>query len=388
MSRTFEQTLAAVEVRPVQDASDLKAFIDLPWKIYRADPYWVPQLKIAVKDILDVKKNPFFRHAERELFLARLDGEVVGRVAAIVDHNHNQFHKDKLGFFGFFEVMPEPAVATALMNEVKSWIAAKGLTTLRGPMNPSTNHEMGLLIDGFQDAPSVMMTYNPSYYIDYLEANGFRKAKDVYAYDITAETKFSDRLTRHSERMRSRSHITFREINLKKFEEEVDLILEIYNDAWENNWGFVPMENAEFRHLAKDMKAIVDPRLVLVAEVDGKAAGFSLALPDVNQVFAKIPNGKLLPTGLVKLLWYLKGPGRKSTINRCRIITLGVRKEYQQLGLGPLFYTEYLRRGPAFGYPTGECSWILEDNIPMNRALEFMGAKRTKTYRVYDTSLV
>ncbi len=373
-----------VQVREVRSSKQWDQFIDLPWKIYGNDPNWVPPLRIAVKDMLDVQKNPFFKHAFMNAWLAIQDGQVVGRIVGVVDDNHNKFHNESTAFFGFFESIDDSSVARALFAEVEAWSLSRGMKVLRGPVQLSTNHECGLLVEGFQDPPSVMMTYNPPYYAKLIEAEGFAKSKDLLAYNVEQGSRFSERLLAQSERLKANGSVTFRTVNMSKFTEEVDRILEIYNDAWEDNWGFVPMNPEEFRHMAKDMKAIVDPELLLIAEVRGEPAGFGLALPDVHQVFKKIPDGKLLPFGLFKLLWNAKGPGRKKTINRCRILTLGIKKAYRNFSLGPLFYTEYLRRGPAAGYPTGEASWILEDNRAMNRALEMMCGARTKVYRIYD----
>jgi GNAT superfamily N-acetyltransferase len=376
------------QLKTVQSSSDWKDFIELPWKIYKGNPNWVPPLRIAVKDMLDVTKNPFFKHAQMHPVVAYRDGQCVGRIVGIIDETHNKFHKELTGFFGFYEAIEDQSLAKLLFDEVAKWARERGMKILRGPMNPSTNHECGLLVEGFNLSPQVMMTYNPPYYARQIEALGFHKAKDLYAYDIDGrKVKFSDRLIAHSERLKKRGAVTFRPVNMKKFEEEVKMILEIYNDAWESNWGFVPMDDEEFQHLAKDMKMIVDPELLLIAEVRGEPAAFALTLPDVNQVFHKVHDGKLFPFGIFKLLWNLKGPGRRKTINRCRILTLGIKKKFQQVGIGPLLYTEYLRRGPALGYPVGEASWILEDNLPMNKALELMGSERTKTYRIYDRAL-
>jgi hypothetical protein len=261
------------------------------------------------------------------------------------------------------------------------------MSTLRGPMNPSTNHECGLLVEGFDDAPTVMMTYNPPYYAKLLEGWGLGKAKDLLAYTIDSKNKFSERLIAQAERLKRRGSVTFRPVNMKDFDGEVERILEIYNDAWEKNWGFVPMDREEFRHMAKDMKLILDPELLMIAEVKGETAGFALALPDANQAIAKVRDGELLPTGILKLLWHLKGPARKKTIKRCRIITLGIKKAYQQYGIGPLLYNEYVTKGPKLGYKICEASWILEDNVQMNRALEHMCGERTKVYRIYDRAL-
>jgi hypothetical protein len=377
-----------IQLKAVESKSEWSTFIDLPWSIYKNDPNWVPPLKIAIKDILDVNKNPFFKHASMHPFLAFKNEKCVGRIIGILDENHNRFHSEKVAFFGFFECINDQEVADLLLNKVAEWAKAEGMSVVRGPMSPSTNHECGLLVEGFNDPPTVMTTYNPEYYRSLLENWGMTKSKDMYAYDIDARrAKFADRLMAHSERLKKNGSVKFRTIRMSDFNLEVERILEIYNDAWEKNWGFVPMDPEEFRHMAKDMRPIVDPELCLIAEIHGETVGFALTLPDVNQAIAKIRNGKLLPTGLLKLLWHLKGPGRKNTINRCRVITLGIKKKYMSYGIGPMFYTEYLKRAPALGYPIGEASWILEDNKPMNKALQMMCGERTKVYRIYDRSL-
>jgi GNAT superfamily N-acetyltransferase len=365
-------------------------FISLPWDIYAGDRNWVPPLRVALKDALDERKNPFFKHAVKEAWLVRRDSDrhVVGRVVGVVDRAHDEFHGERLVFFGYFEAIDDPRVTAMLLDAVRDWGRARGQTTLRGPVNLSTNHECGLLVEGFDDPPAVMMTYNPPYYAAHFQAYGLAKAKDLYAYDIAKEgAKFANRLVRHADQLRERGRVTFRTPRMKDFWREVDLILDIYNDAWEKNWGFVPMTREEFRHLAKDLKMILDPRLLLIAEVDGRPAGFAVTLPDVNQAIHKIRDGRLLPTGLFKLLWHIQGPGRKKTIKRCRIITLGIKRGYQAYGIGPLLYTEYLRRGPELGYESGEASWILEDNRPMNQALRLMNGRRNKVYRIYDLPL-
>jgi ribosomal protein S18 acetylase RimI-like enzyme len=375
------------QLKVVESRSDWSQFIDLPWKIYKGDPHWVPPLKLAVKDLLDVKKNPFFKHAKMHPLLVFHGKECVGRALGVVDENHNQFHEEKVVFFGFFEAIHDHEVTRLLLDEIARWGRIQGMTVMRGPMNPSTNHECGLLVEGFDDSPYVMMTYNPPYYIELLEKYGMVKAKDLYSYEVSHGAHFSKVILAQAERLKKRGAVTFRPVNLKIFDQEVEKLLEVYNDAWEKNWGFVPMSPEEFRHLAQDMKMVIDPDLCLIAEVKGEIAGFALALPDVNQVFKKLSRGTLLPFGLFKLLWNLKGPGRKKTINRCRIITLGIKKAYRDYGIGPLLYTEYLKRGPESGYPTGEASWILEDNKPMNKALNHMCGEKTKTYRIYDRSL-
>lgn len=374
-------------LKRVESKQDWNDFIDLPWDIYGDNPVWVPPLKIAVRDILSVEKNPFFKHAIMYPVIAYQNGKRVGRIVGVVDDHHNHFHKEQTGFFGFFECIDDQKIAHALLDEVTQWVKSRGMSMLRGPMNPSTNHECGLLVEGFEHSPSIMMTYNPPYYGKLLESWGLGKSKDLFAYDIDGRTaRFAERLMAQSERLKQRSDIVLREINMRDFEGEIERVLEIYNDAWEQNWGFVPMTPEEFRHMAKDLKAVLDPRLLLIAEIRGEAVAFALTLPDVNQAIAKVRDGKLFPTGLLKLLWYTKGPGKK-VINRCRILTLGIKKAFRNHALGPLLYTEYFKRGPGNGYPVGEASWILDDNKAMNKALELMDGKRNKVYRIYDRAL-
>lgn len=379
--------MAKIHTQQVKTKKDWDTFIGFPWEIYEGFPHWVPPLRIAVKDTLDLKKNPFFKHAVMYPLLAFDGNKCVGRAVGVIDENHNKFHSEKVAFFGFFESINDQAVANALLEEISKWARQNGMDTLRGPMSPSTNHECGLLVEGFEDAPTVMMTYNPPYYATLLEAWGLVKAKDLYAYNVSEGAQFSERMMAHAEKLRKSSSVVFRSMNMNDFDNEVGRILEIYNDAWEKNWGFVPMSEEEFRHMAKDMKAIIDPRLCLIAEIKGQPVAFALTLPDINQAIKKVKDGKLLPTGLLKLLWHAKGPAKKTTINRCRILTLGIKKAFREYGLGSLFYSEYLTRGPALGYPTGEASWILEDNKAMNKALKLMCGEKTKTYRIYDRSL-
>lgn len=376
------------QIRPVETKTEWSQFIGLPWKIYKNDPNWVPPLRMAVRDVLDVNKNPFFRHAYMRPFLAWRDGEPVGRIVGIIDDVYNRFHKSSTAFFGFYESINDQTLAEELFEAAAVWARSRGMNSFIGPMNPSTNHECGLLVEGFEDPPQVMMPYNPEYYSKLFEKTGFIKAKDLLAYAIRTDAKFSDKLLAHSEKLKQNAAVTLRPIDMSRFDSEVTNILEIYNDAWESNWGFIPMDEVEFRHMAKEMKAVMDPKLLMIVEVQGRPAAFGLALPDVNQALKKIKNGRLCPMGIAKLLWFLKGPGRKKTINRCRVLTLGVKKDYQKLGLGPLIYPEYLKIAASLGYyKGGEASWILEDNIPMNRALEMMCGKRTKVYRLYSRSI-
>ena len=373
-----------MELQPVTDKRQWEAFIGLPWSIYRNDQVWVPPLRIAVRDLLDVDKNPFFRHARMRPLLAIRDGEVVGRVAGIIDDVHNHYHGERTGFFGFFECVNDQAVCNALMDDVSEWVRSQGMRQLRGPMNPSTNHECGLLIDGFDKPPRIMMTYNPRYYVGLLEGAGFAKIKDLQAWDVDSANPFTERLIKVADRQRRRNRITVRTVDMKRFDQEIETIMDIYNHAWGKNWGFVPMDETEFRHMAKDMKLILDPSMVLIVQVDGEPAAFGLALPNINQVLARVRDGRLLPTGIFKLLWYYFGPGRRHAISESRILTLGIKEQFRRLGLGALLYVEYLKRSPASGVMVGEASWILEDNTDMIASLEAMSAKITRRYRIYQ----
>ncbi len=368
----------AIEVVAATGKSGLNEFIEVPWSIYRNDAVWVPPLRIAVRELLDRKKHPFYTNAEAEFFLAKRDGRTVGRIAAIIDRNHNKFHGENAGFFGFFESIDDPAVAGALVSTARDWAAKRGAGFLRGPVNPSTNYECGLLVENFDASPMVMMTYNPRYYPGLLEKAGLRKEKDLYAYANTADGVDLDRIGRVANRALTRNGVTIRPVNMKDFDGEVARIWDIYNAAWSRNWGFVPMTREEFFLMGKEMKQILKPDLVLIGEAKGRMIGFALALPDVN--FALKPaNGKLLPTGLFKILYYQR------LIRSVRVIALGVVEEFRTSGVAAGFYAELVRNARKLGFDQEcEMSWILEDNILMNRSLELMGAKRSRTYRLYQ----
>ena len=370
-----------LRVEPVERKKDLREFLRLPWKIYRGDPNWVPPLLREEKARFDPSRNPFFEHAEVALFLAKRDGEPVGRIAAIVNYAHNEFWGDKVGFFGFFEGPQDEEVAGRLFEEAGRWLREKGMEVMRGPMEFSTNETCGMLVEGFGRPPMVMMSYNPPYYPQLLEALGFRKAKDLYAFYIRADVPIPEKVARIARMVQERGGIRVRSLRMKEFWEEVKRVKIIYNSAWSKNWGFVPMTDAEFEHIAKELKQIVEPELVLFAETeDGEPVGYSMAVPDVNQVLRRI-NGRLDPLSLAKLLWY----SRK--INEGRLMTLGVREGFRRRGIEAVFYMRTLEAARKLGYVGGELSWTLEDNHLINRAIETMGAKRYKTYRIYDRGL-
>jgi ribosomal protein S18 acetylase RimI-like enzyme len=372
-----------VAVTPVRSSGDKLAFIRMVYPIYEGDPNWVAPLEMERKDFLDPKKNPFFEFGEVELFLARRGGQVVGRIAAVRDPHYNEFHGTNEGFFGLFECINDAGVARALFDAASQWLRSKGFNKVLGPMNFSTNQECGLLVDGFTP-PAIMTTYNPPYYAALIEANGFTKAKDLFSFELSSSAQPPEKVVRIAEKIRQREGITVRSVDLKNFEAEVSLIKGIYNAAWEKNWGFVPMTDHEFDHLAREMKQIVRSELLLIAEVKGEPVAFSMTIPEANEAL-KVANGRLttfgLPIGLVKLLL----ASRK--IRRLRLITLGIKEGYRRRGLDAILYLETLRTANQLGYEGGEISWTLEDNHLVNRAIESMGAKRSKTHRIYERPL-
>jgi GNAT superfamily N-acetyltransferase len=354
-----------------------KEFVELPYRLYRADPNWVPPLRIAVKELLNTEKHPFYANAEMAGFVAQEDDRTVGRIAAIVDKNFNRFHEDNIGFFGFLEMIDSQPVADALLRAAREWLQAKQVRAIQGPMNPSSNYECGLLVDGFDSSPYVMMTYNPPYYGERIENAGWRKAKDLYAYISSTAGVASEKVNRVAGRALKHNGVTVRPIDMKRFDQEVEAVWQVYNSAWERNWGFVPMTKEEFLLQGKEMKQILVPDLVLIGEVNGRVVGFALALPDINYAL-KPAGGNLLPFGLVKILYYQR------LVKNLRVVALGVVEEYRTAGVAAGFYAALIQNARRLGYKDCEMSWILEDNVLMNRSLEALGAKRYKTYRIYE----
>jgi GNAT superfamily N-acetyltransferase len=375
---------AAPRIREIARGESLRPFIDVAWTANARDPHWVPPLRMAVEPALDRDKHPFHLHAEVAYFVAERGGSVVGRIAAIVNHRHNEFHEDRVGFFGLFESMDDAGVAGALVETAAAWLRARGMDTIRGPVNLSTNEEIsspGVLVEGFGTPPFVTMSHNPPYYGPLLEGTGLVKARDLLAYLIETN-QAPERLVRGVERLQQREGVTLRPLRLKRLAEEVRIIQGVYNSAWSRNWGFVPMTDEEFQYIAKDLKSVVDPDLVNIAEKDGEAVGFSISLPNLNEALRHLPDGRLFPFGVFKFLWH------RRKIRSVRIMTLGLRPEYQKSsGLGGLMYLNTFRVGQRKGYDIGEASWILEDNHLMNQALEKTGFREYKRYRVYERAL-
>ncbi|GJG86194.1 hypothetical protein tb265_13750 [Gemmatimonadetes bacterium T265] len=379
----------------MRTAADRRAFISLPFRLHRGHLHWVPPLRSEVAALINPKKHPFHAHAEVELFLARnRSGAVVGRVAAIRNRLHEDTHGESVGFFGLFECERDHDTARALLDAAADWLRERGLTTMRGPANFSSNEDWGLLVDGFDRDPSIMMPYNPPYYAELIEDAGFHKAKDVLAYELSADTLgvppnivptdsdpyIPERLRNFERLARERFGVVVRPFDKANFDAEVKRIRDLYNGAWEANWGFVPFTEDEFDHLAKQLKPVADFDLIAFVEVKGETAGFAIALPDLNQAL-KPMNGRLFPIGWAKGLWY----GRK--INALRVLTLGVLPQYRRTGAAELLYLYLFRTGLRKKMRTGEFSWILEDNLAMRTPMEKLGAVVTKRYRLYDREL-
>lgn len=372
-----------LHVRELAEGQSLDEFIDLSWRVNAGDPQWIPPLRMALRTALDRSRHPFHDHADVAYFIARRGDEPVGRIAAIANHLHNQFHEDRTGFFGLFEAVDDPAVATALLETAERWLRDRGMDRMRGPVNLSTNEEIaspGVLIEGFDTPPMAMMTHNPPYYERLMEGAGLSKAKDLIAFWMD-DPDPPERLVRGMTRVVERMDAVIRPLDLKRFRQDVDIIKGIYNAAWSRNWGFVPMTDAEFDHMAKEFRPIVDPSLCLIAEVAGEPVGFSLAIPNINHALRHLRDGRLFPFGLFRFLWH------KRKIRGIRVITLGFKPGYQHSGLGAALYLRGWLAGTARGYDHGEASWILEDNLDMVRPLERMGARAYKRYRLYERAL-
>ncbi|MEQ9423695.1 MAG: hypothetical protein RJQ09_04700 [Cyclobacteriaceae bacterium] len=367
-----------LEIRKVETKNDLKRFIDFPHDLYKNDPNYVPELFIAQKDLLS-PKHPFFLHSKADLFLAKKEEKIVGRITAIRNNNYIEYTGKNIGFFGFFDTIDDESVSSALLRKACDWVKAEGLEGIMGPESYSTNETCGALIEGFNIPPQVMMTYNKPYYPEHIEAFGFKKEMDLLAYKFI-QSGFTDRLKRGAELVRQRlerNAITIRKFNMKKMDEEVEKLKLIYNSAWEKNWGFVPMTDEEFVHAAKDLKQIVDPDFLLIAEKDGEPIGYSLTLPNFNEVLIKVKRGRLLPTGIFKILL------NKNKIKGIRIITLGILEQYRKLGIDAYFYFKAYEEAIKKGITYGEASWVLETNEMMNRAIVNINGELYKKYRLY-----
>ena len=369
-----------VEITQVASKAERDAFIKFPWRIYQGDPAWVPPLLLERKEFLDQKKHPFFEHGAAALFLARSGGKIVGRIMASDDPNYNAFHQSSVGCFGLFECVNDPAVAAALFEAATNWLRARGRDEIMGPIDYSTNYVCGLLVEGFDFPPTLLTAHNPPYYPALIEGLGFNKVIDFYAWWFSEPARAATRLRRLAASLRKRDAATIRQGNLNNFRAEAGRLREIYNDAWKENWGFVPFTEKEFEFMAKELKQLVVPEFTLIAEVGDEPVGFILCVPDINVAFRKI-NGRLtsygLPIGLAKLLYH------KSRIRTARLIALGVKPKYRRGGIAEMLVLRIIEDAMIKRGFTGELSMTLEDNHLINRFLAAIGAKKYKTYRIY-----
>jgi GNAT superfamily N-acetyltransferase len=370
-------------IEEVFSPRQIREFINLPKRIYRGNENWVPPLGIAMRELLDRRKHPFHEHAEVAFFLARAsDGRVVGRIAAFVNHLHNEYHFEKTGFFGFLEGEADQDVFSSLLGRAEEWVAARGMERIRGPFSYSTNEECGLLVKGFDMPPLIMMPYNPEYYQELIQAAGFNPLRDLLAYWTDSDVNDFSRLNRIAGMLKRREDVKIRNFRMSDYFDEVSAVMDIYNECWRENWGFVPMTALEFEHMGKELRSVLVSQLSPIIESGGKPVAFAIALPDANQAI-KAGKGRLIPTLLA-----LKVPPFKVSIDRVRVLLLGVRKAFRGRGLEAVLIDHVVRESRVLGMGRGELSWVLTDNIPMRRILEdVIGASQYKTYRIYQKDL-
>lgn len=376
----------AISIRRIVPGTPaVKDFIRVPYGIYKDDPNWIPPLDMDIGDRLNPKKNPFFEHADAMYFVAERDGALVGRVTAQIDHEHQKRYGDAAGFFGFLDTVEDPAVCAALLDAAAAWLRERGMKTIRGPLSLSINEELGLLVEGFETPPQIMMPHHRPYQGGLVEAAGFHKLKDLYAWEYhTGEVSARARKA-HDELIRE-PNLRIRTAEIKHMERDVRIITDIYNDAWSENWGYVPATEREVKKMAEDFKLILIPDIALIAEVDGEPAAVSIGLPNINECIRDL-DGKLLPFGWAKLLWRLKVKKPSSG----RLIILGIKKKFRVqkkwAGLSIALYVEMNERARRLGMTHNELSWTLEDNGPVNVGIKMMGGKIYKRYRIYERAL-
>jgi GNAT superfamily N-acetyltransferase len=371
--------MGTVSIVPVTTARQTRQFIEFPYVLYSGHPHWIPPLRRDERRRLSAKHNPFLAHASIALWLAQDKGRVTGRIAAIDDRLHNEKYGEHTTWFGFLEAA-DAATTQALLEAVEQWARKRGSALVRGPANPSLNESAGLLVEGFDEDPYVLMPYNPPEYAAFVEGAGYHKVKDLLAWSLDLTLPLGERISRLADRARQRQGFILRTVDMRQFDRELKNLLAIYRTAWTDNWGFVPPTDAEISQLAADLRPILDPAIVLFAERAGTAVGCAIAVPDVNQVLKRM-HGRLLPFGLVPFL------RRGSIINQARALLLGVVPELRRSGLYPLLIAESVRRGVARGYRRAELSWTLEDNDAVNAGIEAAGGVRNKIYRLYERRL-
>ena len=373
-----------VEIKPARTKREIKAFIRFPFDLYRSEPLWVAPLNSERRKMLDRSSNPFFEHAEAEYLTAWRDGRMVGRMSAHVDNNLNEFQDNRWGLFGFFECEDDQEAADALLKAGAEWLKERGRDRMIGPMSFTTNDECGILVDGFDKPPSILTDWTMPYYPKLLEASGFVKAMDTFMWSLRVDQRDSvhPAIWQMADEVKTKYGITVRPMRTNDLEREVERFLEVYDEAWEKNWGFVPLNHAEARHYAKALKPILDDNWAFIAEHDesGEVVGASLTLPDFNQVLVKL-NGRLLPFGWIKALWLTR------KIDRVRVFALGVKRDWQHTGIAAKMYALHFDSAERTPQSWGETGWILESNVAMNRAMQGMGGEITRRYRIYELLL-
>ncbi len=369
-----------LKIQPVESSKQKKQFIHFPWKIYANDPMWVAPLLMDVKEKLNPKFS-FFEFGTMQMYLAMRDGEVVGRIAALQNDLYNKEHNDKTGFFGFFECINDQNVANLLFDTAKKWLQERGRDIMHGPASPSSNHDYGLLVDGYDDPPKLGMTYNPRYYQTLVENYGFKKTQGLFAYKIDANRVMEDpKMVRGNKIVRQRTGVKIRNINMKDIKGEIEILRMIYNEAWEKNYGFVPMTDKEIDEYAAGFKQIAEPSLIFFAEIDGEPVGTAVSLLNYNYIFKQM-NGRLFPFNFVKMFT------QKKHITWARVLLLGILPKYRGKGLDAVLYYETVKAAQALGVEYGEASWILEDNDMMRRGMELIKGEIYKTYNVYEVEI-
>ncbi|MBE0425673.1 MAG: hypothetical protein IBX72_03395 [Nitrospirae bacterium] len=371
-------TAEGIEIIEVKSKKELDDFIRLPISIYSKDTLYVPPLITEMKKKFS-KKNPFFLHASVKYFLAKYNGKPVGRVTSIINHRHNEFHKENTGFFGFFESFNNLEIAFALLDRVSETFKKEGMNIIRGPMNFSTNEESGFLLEGFDHPPMLMTPYNLPYYNELMEKYGMKKSKDLFAYIVDVPEELPEKFQRVAQ-IAARRKITVRPFNVKKFNQDMLIFKEVYNSAWENNWGFIPISDEELFYLGNSLKTILVPDLTLIAEKDGEPVGFMGLLPDFNFVLKQM-NGKVNLVSILKALYYSK------KIKDMRLLLFGIKAEYRNKGVDALLFSEGFRGVKKRNYKRVEFSWILEDNISVQRLIEIIDGKLYKKFRIYEKEL-
>ncbi|MDO5552635.1 MAG: GNAT family N-acetyltransferase [Planctomycetia bacterium] len=374
--------MSAIKVIVPETRREKKDFLMLPWQLYKEDPYWIPPLRVDQEENVGYRYNPFYKENRIENFLALRDGKPVGRISAIRNQGHLNRYNDQTGFFGFFESIDEEEVAHVLFETAAEWLRGQGLKVMRGPMNPSMNHTLGLLVDGFDSSPFFMMTYNPRYYEKYFDSFGFKKSQDLYSFwgKIDMLPKVQARYLSACEHIVERYNVNVRTVSRKNFGKDVEQFLNIYNQSLTNTWGFVPFSDEELRHMASGLKWLIVPELTIGVELEGKLVGAAFCLPDYNPRIREI-NGRLLPFGWYHLI------RKKSELKRIRIISTNVLPEYQMMGLGLVLLNGLVPQALKCGLQEAEFSWVLESNQYSRGSLERGGAIRNKTYRIYDKGL-